>query len=317
MPASRKIHLRPTPFCYVLAGLLFAMWLSAINWENNLGLLVLAMVGSVAVVSAVHARRNLADLEITAGKVFPVFAGQYASLIIQTRNRKGHDSYDLCFDSPPMPQVKIPAHLAQLPAGSHRSCELIVDAHSRGRHEVPGVRVSTLYPLGLFRAWFWQPLTLNYLVYPQPAGSQIQPEHFAKMGWYSSSATLRPGEEFYELRPYLPGESLHHVAWKLVAKGRPWLVKEFATDGLEHPIFDFSHLSGEDVEQRLSQLALWIQESHQDDNLYGLRLPVIYYPPSSGEEHYHRCLTALAIYETEEKRKARKRRHHSRSSKKR
>jgi uncharacterized protein (DUF58 family) len=56
-----------------------------------------------------------------------------------------------------------------------------------------------------------------------------------------------------------------------------------------------------DLEERLSQLVLWVIEAERTRLPYGLRLPAVEIQPSLGEPHFHRCLRALALFQTVER----------------
>jgi uncharacterized protein (DUF58 family) len=51
------------------------------------------------------------------------------------------------------------------------------------------------------------------------------------------------------------------------------------------------------VEDRLSQLALWVIEAERSRLLYGLRLPGIEIAPAVGESHFHQCMRALSRFQ--------------------
>jgi uncharacterized protein (DUF58 family) len=155
--------------------------------------------------------------------------------------------------------------------------------------------VSTRYPLGLFRAWCWEPLDLEYLVYPQPSGSYPWPLTVADDMLQDHGDRLG-GDDFTGVRAYQPGDSHRHVDWKAVARGRPMLTKQFSGGGRGLIWCDWFILEGLDTEARLSQLACWIVEAHRQGCEYGLRLPDREYLPAAGWEHYERCLKALALY---------------------
>jgi uncharacterized protein (DUF58 family) len=92
------------------------------------------------------------------------------------------------------------------------------------------------------------------------------------------------------------GESQRHIDWKAVARGQALMTKQFTaeSDGLLY--LDFAAVRLDDLEARLSQLALWVIEAERARRPYGLRLPLVEIPPSLGEPHLHRCLRALALF---------------------
>jgi uncharacterized protein (DUF58 family) len=73
------------------------------------------------------------------------------------------------------------------------------------------------------------------------------------------------------------------------------MTKQFATEGDGELEFDFETLVSRGMEQRLSQLALWIIEAERARRRYSLRLPSVEIPASLGDTHCQNCLRALAL----------------------
>ncbi|MEI8342738.1 MAG: DUF58 domain-containing protein, partial [Verrucomicrobiota bacterium] len=71
---------------------------------------------------------------------------------------------------------------------------------------------------------------------------------------------------------------------------------QYAVDGGGGLQLDFNAIPQPDIETRLSQLALWVIEAERTRYPYSLRLPSVEIPSSIGEDHYHKCLRALACY---------------------
>jgi uncharacterized protein (DUF58 family) len=104
------------------------------------------------------------------------------------------------------------------------------------------------------------------------------------------------GDDFAGVRTYVPGESQRHIDWKAVARGQALMTKQFTaeTDGLLY--LDLGAVRFSNLEDRLSQVALWVIEAERARRPYGLRLFAVEIPPSLGEAHFHRCLRALALF---------------------
>jgi uncharacterized protein (DUF58 family) len=75
------------------------------------------------------------------------------------------------------------------------------------------------------------------------------------------------------------------------------MTKQFAADVQGSLYLDFSALRFADVEDRLSQLALWVIEAERARRSYGLRLPGNEIPPAVGQSHFHQCLRALSLFQ--------------------
>jgi len=104
------------------------------------------------------------------------------------------------------------------------------------------------------------------------------------------------GDDFAGVRAYVPGESQRHIDWKAVARGQPLMTKQFAAETRGAVYLDFFELHFDDVEEKLSQLTLWVIEAERARQPYGLRLPGIAISAALGQMHFHSCLRALSLF---------------------
>jgi uncharacterized protein (DUF58 family) len=75
------------------------------------------------------------------------------------------------------------------------------------------------------------------------------------------------------------------------------MTKQFAAEAEGVVYFDFSALHLANVEERLSQLALWVIEAERARRPYGLRLPGTEILPAVEQPHFHQCLRALSLFQ--------------------
>jgi len=76
----RRIYILPTRAGLVFAFFLLAMLVAAINYTNNLAFLLTFLLGSISILSAIHAYANLAGLELESGRLYPAYCGDDARL---------------------------------------------------------------------------------------------------------------------------------------------------------------------------------------------------------------------------------------------
>jgi uncharacterized protein (DUF58 family) len=136
----------------------------------------------------------------------------------------------------------------------------------------------------------------TYLVYPKPAGNTQLPTNHSRLADSWVQQGIGPGDDFAGVRAYVRGESQRHIDWKAVARGQPLMTKEFAAETSGAVCLDFSELHFADVEEKLSQLTLWVIEAERARQPYGLRLPDIEISPALGQMHFHYCLRALSLF---------------------
>src|SRR3989338_4066198 len=83
---QRRIFILPTRQGLALALVLGLMLLVDINYNLSLGYVLTFLLAMMAVMSMLHAFRNLAHLEVRAGRADAVFCGETARFVLHFRN---------------------------------------------------------------------------------------------------------------------------------------------------------------------------------------------------------------------------------------
>ena len=290
-----RATVRPTSACLTLAVMQLAMMLGAVNYGSNAAYVVMSLVSAVGLVSALHGWRNLSVVRVVAGETVPAFAGEPLRATVLITNAGPRDAHFLACDLPGLQVAGGAVRIPHLAAGKTVAVELVLPARARGLHAHSGVRVSTIFPMGLFRWARRLPGDFTWMVYPRPAHGG--PPEAAPDEQAEAQAGGRPGGgDFRGHRTYQAGDPQRHIDWKAVARGRTLLVKEYDGGGAARWWIDWQAAGGADAEQRLSLLAGWVVEAERDGVQFGLRLPDRELPPASGPNHYHACLCALALF---------------------
>jgi uncharacterized protein (DUF58 family) len=297
------IRLRPTGLWIVFGPILMCMLFAAINYSNNLVYAVLYLIASLSFISIFHTRRNVASLRVEHVRIRPAFAGDDVLVEIYLSAPAGKPVFGLNFarvgDDTGLLQRPAPLVLrgdrgVRVQPGDSRSVEAIFSAPRRGMYRFETLLVRSAYPFGLFSANFRIPIDTVYYVYPKPKGKDDWPA-LQPGGESSSTFSQKPGDDFSGVRAYTPGESLRHVDWKAYARGRPLSVKQF-TGGEGHELWlDAADMARAPLEDRLSQLALWIVNAEKAEIPYALKLGRTVMPLGLGPEQSRRALEALAV----------------------
>jgi uncharacterized protein (DUF58 family) len=298
------VKARKLPLIYPtagFAGLLFvlgAMWYAASSQNNTAVYLLFFALTAVFLVSIPHTLINLAGVTVTLESVQPAFVGQEVSLPLEIMNdsrttRHGIELVLSGSDGEHQGIDYIPAHKAA-------RVTLRFPARQRGEHNVGTLCLTSVYPFGCLRFLKKFASSQTYIVYPKPAGDVRLPSSFVHRREGRPLMELGEGDDFAGLRAYVHGESQRHIDWRAVARGQPLMTKEFAADAEGVVYFDFSALHFTNVEERLSQLALWVIEAERARRPYVLRLPGTEIPSAVGQPHFHQCLRALSLFQSKE-----------------
>jgi uncharacterized protein (DUF58 family) len=291
--SGRRIYIVPSRLGLGYALMLFAMFMGAMNYANNLALGLTFLLGSLGLTAMHYCQRNLAGVRICSAACEPVFAGQQASFRIAVENLAPLPRHELVIAN-----EHGSAEPARVEPDGRTVLEIKMPAVRRGYLELDQFEILTRYPFGMFRAWAYLNLKVRCIVYPRPSdGGTPPPPLETDTGGAQDQA--RGDEDFAGLRRFHPGDSPRHVAWKAYAREQGLQVKVYAGTAVTSHLFDWHRLEGLDPEARLSQLCRWIEDAHAAGHAFGLRLPDSELPPNIGPAHRERCLTALALFNLE------------------
>jgi len=287
----RRVYILPTR-----AGLLFAlalatMLVTAINYGLALGYALTFLLASVALVSMLHTWRNLIGLSLRAGRVDPVHAGDLAELGLLLQNATGPERFAIALSVPGTAQPTT----IDVAARAEHLVTVALPTERRGWLAAPRMRLSTTWPLGLWRAWAWWHPAVRVLVLPRPESPA------APLPESGASGTERSGrgeEDFAAIRPFRAGDSPRRLAWKAMARtgGDALLIREFEGGAGGRLLLDWDALPASlDPEARLSRLTRWVIDAEAAGMQYALRVPGTMLELDAGPVHRAACLEALAL----------------------
>lgn len=289
---QRRIYVLPTKAGVLFGSTLVVMLMGAINYNLSLGYILVFLLSGLGIASLLHTYRVLANLTLRPGKAEPVFAGQTGHVVVIIQNPSDITRHSL--------QCSLQAsHTTTLDVDAWEEARALlpVATERRGLLRFPRCKLSSTFPLGVFRAWSYAHLGNELLVYPKPEErGPAPPEH--PQDSQSAAAVLDGQDDFAGLRRYQQGDSLKQIAWKALAHGHPLMSKQF-TGGARAQL----HLRWEDTagcggtEARLSRLCRWILEARAREMNFSVNLPSVSIPLGGGDAQVARCLSALALYD--------------------
>ena len=286
---QRRIYILPTRQGLGFAAVLLLMLLGDINYNLSLGYVLTFLLATAGGMSMLHAFRNMAHLEIHAGHITPVFAGEQAQFVFHFNNPGSLPRYQLHLQDDA-------GHRSVFDLAPQQSSPILLSIPSLKRGWLDSGRLSlyTEYPLGLFHAWSYIHFDVRGLVYPMPAEQQPLPIAAAQSG---KGKVMGAGDEdFSGLRNYVAGDALPRIAWKALAREQGLQVKQFASPQGQEMWLDWALLPQLAAERKLELLTRWILDADALGLPYGLRLPGLEFAPQHGPTHRAECLRALALY---------------------
>lgn len=288
--SQKRIFIVPNLIGILFLVLLGLLLVTGINYQNNLILSIGFIMISLFVTSIVATYQNISSLIVKAGACAPSFVGESVSLPLTfiNPNKAAKTGIFIGFDK---------HHAALIPRiEDHQLQRLIYAPQERGHIRVPRIKLFSVYPLGLLTCWSWLALDFNGVVYPKPVDLPFRSRD--GQGLDDTAETVHSGmDEFDGLRSYQKGDSLKRVAWKQYAKTQQLMTKQYLDFQGDERCLDWYALPGLEVEYRLQVLCGWVLKAHEQQSEYSLNLPGQSIPLGSGDQHFHQCLRALALFD--------------------
>jgi len=284
----RDIYVLPTRFGAWFALLLAVMTIGGLNFNNNMTLLLVFVVGAVAMLSMLLAYRNLVDLRISGVLAPPVFLGEDAEFHVLLKNPDERQRFAIELRGP------VSVDSGDVEPQATRHLRLAQPTRARGWMEMEPFRLENRFPLGLFRAWSVVIPRARCLVYPQPSPN---PPPLPMSGRGDHGATRKgQGEHLHGLREYRPGDPLRRIAWRASARHQKLYSREMESPRDDACELNWYLMGPGGTEEKLSILAAWILRAERRQIPYSLELPGAALPADLGAAHRDACLEILALY---------------------
>ncbi len=243
---SRPSAIRGTRFGIIYIGLIFLVALAATNTGNNTLFMVLALLLGLLAVSGFVSRSNVRGLQVEVEAPVELFANRPFRLGLHLHNRarwwpRWFLLLQAVSESTATSAKTKRSSKTGKPATKKRSFDDDSSSSSpwfvsrlatrtelqgsvpcvfrrRGRQRLRGVRVTSLFPFGLFQKGQLYRTETELLVYPElfPAGTEARPQD-TDVG-PSSRQQRGWGHDLHELRGFREGDDPRNIHWKRSAR---------------------------------------------------------------------------------------------------
>ncbi len=289
----KRIFIIPTLISGAVFIALGILLLMAINFQNSLIYGLAFWLLALIVISIFFTYRNLSGVTFKAVQSNPCFAGEKAVFELEVS----------CSESQKKSAISVGwknQDLAKVDLQDHHNVRIKLSHETtrRGIFKPDKLSIFTVYPIGLVVAWSYAVLGMQSIVYPEPilqksAENDSQGvDDDAEQG----KEIARGSTDFSGIREYQIGDSPKHIHWGAYAKTGKAYTKTFADYANQDLWLEWDSLALAGVETKLSHLCAKVLQFHQEQQVYGLKIPGKTIQPSSGEAHKTLCLTALALY---------------------
>ena len=329
----------PRRLTFTRAGKFFmaitlVMGAGALNTGNNLLFLILGMMISAIIASGIASEAVLRRLQLERHPPERLWADTPSIGHFVVHNPRGYPSYNIeaierratCTEGPfaggraggrdvPWWKFWVPdlfgddhylaiARLAYVGADDHARTTATYTFGARGIYRSWGMRLATRFPFGLFHKVSDLEDPRDFVVFPTPrAAPQWQAQLAARFG-DAQSAQAGPGQEYFGLRAWRPGEDKRAISWKRSAKREGFVVRE--TERQERRALMFTLINRAPApqptpshharfEQALGELTWLLETLSGQGHQLGLRTLDVHLGLGQGPGHLDRMLGCLAV----------------------
>ncbi len=302
----RHVYIFPTRHGFTLGVMLVVILLGAINYDNALGYLLAFLLGGLFLVAMLHTYRNLAGLQFAGVRCSPVFVGEIAQFECHIDNESERIRLSIALSQCPRRMSREARRYLErfetrfnLDPSEQGNPVVPVEALRRGWLALGRIRLRSVFPLGILRAWAYFDTGARCLAYPAPHGTLPLPRYLGAASG-TGAATQSGSDDFAGLRPYTPGDPPRAIAWKTLAKEQDLMIKRFEGSASTQVWLSWDAVGSlANVEARLSQLTQWTLEASRAAMTFGLEIPGVRIEFGHGMGHRDQCLRALALFEAD------------------
>ena len=287
----RNIFIVPTRQGFGFVLILLLVLIAGINYQNALAHALAFLMLGLFLVAMLQTYRNLAGLVLSQTVPIEGSVGQKISVAFQVQSDVGRVYDGLFFYWPNLP-------VAQGFGVDHNGTTIFrqsIPAH-RGWYEPGRLRLETVYPFGLFRAWSWLDFDCKILSYPKPVpceGRVSQEDSELKAGRRSSLGA----DDVKALRDFQDGDDQRHIHWRASAKLDRLTVKSYESQQSSSQWLRLAALEALPMADRLGGLAYLIEAASKRGDAFGLDLYGQQLPVASGPGQERKALKRLALFD--------------------
>ena len=263
---------------------------------NNLLYVFVFLLISMAVTSMLSTNKNVEQVQLDRLSAGVLFANEKNILSVSLHNKNPRASlWDIAIKVRSTDDIPNQI-ISQIKPFSTETIGVEWTPEKRGMTMLPRLHVQSRFPFRLLVAWKYFTKEQQVIVYPERKGNVNLPQLSGASAQEQALALLDKSGFFRDYREFERTDSPSRIAWKKSLKIQKHLVKNFENSGDKKVLIDWGFTKNlNDFEQRISQMALWVQVCHDSHSSYSLKLKKTQTPFANGLNHYKQCLHELAL----------------------
>ncbi len=299
---ANKTYIFPTGFGFAFGLLSFILLVMAIGYGNNILYFFVFLLVSMGLSTAWLTNNNVEAVRIDDLKITHIFANEENAVLVKVDNASLKNNWIWDIDFRIEDEKYFDKNIYQL-SEVEKTAEVVVKwkPGHRGLLRYPRLMMQSRFPFKILRAWKYDHKKSNLLVYPERKGSLTLANLVGMQENRDEAAKLENEGLFRDFREFQNSDSPSRIDWKRSIKHRKHLVKNLEKSGDRKILIDWDFT--EDLgnfEERISQMALWVDLCYQKNEIYSLKIKNYQTDYFASLNHYKTCLEKLALLKTED-----------------
>lgn len=270
----------------------------AIGFNNNLLYFFVFFLISMALSGMWLTHKNVDRFQVSEISANTLFANEENQLQVHYKNL---NSKSFIWD------IEISIDKKKNKSGTYKIDEVISGKMSRrtyidwmparrGLKKSPRLVIQSKFPFGMLRAWKYYEQMTEFIVYPEKKGQKNIPREIS----HQHQDEIDPIQDnrglFRDHREFQKTDSPNKIDWKASLKHQKHFVKNYESGDEKKILIDWNMTNQiVDFEDKVSQLALWVDTSHKNNDFYSLKISQHQTVYANDGIHYKNCMEKLAL----------------------
>jgi uncharacterized protein (DUF58 family) len=269
---------------------------SAANTGNNLVYMIVSALLGFMSLSGIFGRNNLSRVSVEVEFPEEIFARRDVPVgVVVTNLRRKMPIFLL--------RVRVGDSTVSFPyldGGQRETRYLTTNFQRRGRHEISGITVSSVFPFNFFIRFRYLSRQFSCIVFPELKKEELLGGNHRERKVRGERTSDKIGHEsdIISIREYAYGDPLKYINWKATAKTGKLKTKELSAPSSRPVVIDFDRVLIRDLEERISVVAYTIHRLIRRNVPVGLRIAEKRYDPGLSKMHKVGMLRELALYDS-------------------
>jgi uncharacterized protein (DUF58 family) len=162
----------------------------------------------------------------------------------------------------------------------------------RGRYDFPLLKIETVFPFGIVRAWSWLQLKEPIYVYPAPIQYFKNFNHFLTQTLKNQSNS---NEDFDGIDQFQEGMSESKIAWKISNSKNQLYIKKFEKHlNISKILIDYEQIPGTDHEAKLGIMVYLLFDCLQQKKEFAIKIKDVESEYGQTSVHLNKLLKIIA-----------------------